>query len=35
MEPLTIVNFVLALAALAASITAYRAISKVCKDQET
>jgi hypothetical protein len=35
MEPLTIVNFVLSLAALGASITAHRAISKVRKDQET
>ena len=35
MEPLTIVNFVLSLAALGASITAYRAICKVRKDQET
>lgn len=32
MEPLTIVNFVLSLAALGVSITAYRAISKVRKD---
>lgn len=35
MEPRTIVNFVLSLVALCASITAYRAISKVRKDQET
>ena len=35
MGPLTIVNFVLSLAALGASIAAYRAISKVRKDQET
>lgn len=35
MEPLTIVNFVLSLAALGASITAYRAISKIWEDQET
>ena len=35
MEPLTIVNFVFSLAALVASITAHRAISKVRKDQET
>jgi hypothetical protein len=34
MEPLTIANFV-PLAALGASINAYRAISKVRKDQET
>jgi hypothetical protein len=35
MEPLTIENFVLSLAALGASITAYRAISRVRNDQET
>ena len=35
MEPLTIVNFVLSPAALGASITAYRAISKARKDQKT
>lgn len=35
MEPLTIVNFVLSLATLGASITAYRAITKLRKDQET
>ena len=34
MEPLTVLNFVLSLAALGASITAYRA-TKIRKDQET
>lgn len=35
MEPLTVLNFVLSLAALGASIIAYRATAKTRKDQET
>lgn len=34
MEPLTILNFVLSLVALAASIMAYRAVSRNGQDQD-
>lgn len=35
MEPLTIINFALSLAALGASITAYRATAKTRKGQDS
>lgn len=35
MEPLTILNFVLSLVALAASIMAYRAVSRIAQDQDS
>jgi hypothetical protein len=35
MEPLTLVNFALSLAALAASITAYSAVSRMRRDTDT
>lgn len=35
MEPLTILNFAFSLVALAASITAYRAVSRIQQDRDT
>lgn len=34
MEPLTIISFALSLVALAASIMAYRAVSRIAQDQD-